>query len=194
LAEPPFTEMRPLIETLVEVSLPYMEEPFAFWGHSMGAVISFELARELQKQSLPGPIQLFVSGRAAPQIQDPEPPIHQLSDESFIEELRGLEGTPEAVLENAELMQLLMPTLRADFALIETYNYLSGKPLDCPICAFGGRGDKRVSPEDLLAWHEQTNSCFSVDLLPGDHFFILNESDLVLQTLSRKLREIAHDL
>ena len=107
----------------------------------MGAIISFEFARQLRRQNDPNPAHLFVSGNRAPQIPDPDPPIHQLPEEEFVEDLRRFNGTPSAVLQNAELMQLFLPLLRADLALHETYSYIADEPLDCPISAFGGVED-----------------------------------------------------
>jgi medium-chain acyl-[acyl-carrier-protein] hydrolase len=153
----------------------------------MGGLVSFELARLLRKKYGLNPAHLFVSGYRAPQVPDPDPPIHALPEPEFLEELRRLNGTPEAVLENAELMQLLLPALRADFAVIETYAYIPESPLDCPITAFGGLQDREVSCDDLEAWREQTNAAFSLQTLPGDHFFLHSAQPLLLQSLSQKL-------
>jgi medium-chain acyl-[acyl-carrier-protein] hydrolase len=104
--------------------------------------------------------------------------------------LRELNGTPEEVLENDELMQLLLPVLRADFALCETYVYRPEPPLDCPITAFGGLRDASVRREHLEAWREQTTSSFLLHMFPGDHFFLNTEMSLFLQTLSRILDQL----
>jgi medium-chain acyl-[acyl-carrier-protein] hydrolase len=153
----------------------------------MGGLVSFELARLLRKNYGKSPVHLFVSGNGAPQVPDPDPPIYALPEPEFLEELRRLNGTPEAVLENAELMQLLLPAIRADFAVIETYAYTPESPLDCPITAFGGLQDREVSYDDLKAWQEQTNAAFSLHMLPGDHFFLQSAQPLLLQLLSKKL-------
>jgi medium-chain acyl-[acyl-carrier-protein] hydrolase len=128
-----------------------------------------------------------VSGCRAPQIPAPRPPIHALPEPAFLDELRRLNGTPETVLENAELMQLLLPVLRADFALLETYVYTPKPPLDYPISAFGGLQDREVSCDELEAWREQTSAAFSLQMLPGDHFFLNSARSLLLQSLSQKL-------
>ena len=151
LMEVPFTQFEPLISALAQALLPYLDKPFAFFGHSMGALVSFELARLLRQKYGLSPVHLFVSGRGAPQVVPvPDPPIHALPEPAFLEKLRGLNGTPEAVLENAKLMQLLLPMLRADFAVIETYVYVPEPPLNCPITAFSGWQDRKVS-FDLIA-------------------------------------------
>jgi medium-chain acyl-[acyl-carrier-protein] hydrolase len=168
-----------------------LDKPFIFFGHSMGGLISFELARLLRRDYSLSPVHLFVSGRRAPQIPTPDPRIHTLPEPAFLEELRRLNGTPEAVLENSELMQLLIPTLRADFAVLETYVYAPGPTLDCPITTFGGLHDREVSCDELEAWREQTNAAFSLQMFPGDHFFLHSAQSLLLQSLSRALHRIS---
>jgi medium-chain acyl-[acyl-carrier-protein] hydrolase len=185
--EPPFTQLEPLIQELTRVLLPYLDKPFAFFGHSMGTLVSFELARILRKEYDLSPVHLFVSGRRAPQVPDPDPPIHTLPEREFLDELRRYNGTPESVLENPELMQLFLPTLRADFAVLETYVYTPEPLLDCPITAFGGLEDWKASCDDLEAWREQTTADFSLQMFPGDHFFVHSVQPLLLQSLSKTL-------
>lgn len=124
----PFTRLQLLVQAIAIALLPYLDKPFAFFGHSMGGLVSFELARLLRKNYGKVPVHLFVSGYRAPQVPDPDPPIHDLPEPEFLEELRRLNGTPEIVLENTELMQMLLPALRADFAVIETYAYTPESP------------------------------------------------------------------
>jgi medium-chain acyl-[acyl-carrier-protein] hydrolase len=171
LRETPFAKLSSLIDALADVLYPYMDIPFAFFGHSLGSLISFELTRRLRRQKAPCPSQLFVSGCRAPQIPNPDPPIHQLPDVEFIEELRRFNGTPQAALDNLELMEVFLPLLRSDMRLNETYVYDHEAPLDCPISAFGGLEDEVVSREELAAWSDQTRSRFNIHMLPGDHFF-----------------------
>ena len=187
LFEPAFTRLPPLINTLAEVLQPYLALPFAFFGHSMGAIISFELARHLRRQNSVIPLHLFVAGCAAPQIPNADPPISQLPMPEFIAELRRLNGTPEAVLQHAELMQLLLPTLRADFALCETYVYNPEAPLDCSISTFGGIDDMKVTLNDVAAWADQTNGLFWLHKMPGDHFFPVSAQTSLLQAMSHDL-------
>ncbi|MBD1806821.1 thioesterase [Microcoleus sp. FACHB-SPT15] len=190
LMESPFTQLSALIPELACALRPYLDKPFAFFGHSLGGLVSFELAQQLGRHYGLSPVHLFVSGCRAPQIPTPRPPIHALPESAFMDELRRLNGTPETVLENAELMQLLLPVLRADFALLETYVYAPKPPLDCPISAFGGLQDREVSCDELEAWGEQTNAAFSLQMLPGDHFFLHSARSLLLQSLSTKLHQI----
>ena len=186
-AEPPFVRLSPLVERLVDTLSPDFDVPFAFFGHSMGALISFELARLLRKKRGPSPIQMFVSGHRAPQLPISHPPLHRLPESALLQELRQIKGTPEQVLENTELVQLLLPTVRADLAMCENYQYQPEDPLDCPIAAFGGLQDGMVSPDDLAAWHAQTRRPFTLNLFPGDHFFLHSARDFLLSTLFQKL-------
>jgi len=164
-----------------------MNLPYVFFGHSLGALIGFELACQLRRQNSTDPVHLFVSGRRAPQIPDPNPPIHQLPEAEFIDELRRFDGTPEEVLKHPELMEIFLPVLRADFALLETYEYTSEKPLDCPITAFGGLQDRKATREELAAWRDQTHGDFRLQLFPGDHFFLHSVQPILLQAIAQDL-------
>ncbi len=186
----PVSRIEPLVEALAIALQPHLDKPFAFFGHSMGGLVSFELAHLLRREYNISPIHLFVSGRRPPQTPNPKPPIHALPEPEFIEELRRLNGTPKAVLENAELMQLLIPILRADFAVLETYVYAPKPILDCPITAFGGLQDEEVSCDELQGWRNQTNAAFSEQMFPGDHFFLHSEQSLLLQSLSQELHRM----
>ena len=186
----PFSRLQPLIETLASALLPYLDKPFAFFGHSLGGLVSFELARQLRREHNLSPVHLFVSATRAPQIPSPKPPIHALPDTEFKEELHRLNGTPDSVLQNTELMQLLIPILRADFAVLETYVYPQESPLECPITAFGGLQDEEVSLQELKAWRSHTIAGYKLQMFPGDHFFIQSEQPLLLQTLAQHLHAL----
>jgi medium-chain acyl-[acyl-carrier-protein] hydrolase len=190
LRESPFTQLEPLVQHLANAILPYLDKPFAFFGHSMGGLVSFELTRLLRTEYGVSPVHLFVSSHRAPQVPDPDPPIHALPESEFLEELRRFNGTPEAVLKNAELMQLILPSLRADFAVVETYAYTPEPPLDCLITAFGGLQDREVSCDELKSWREQTNASFVLEMFPGAHFFLHSAEPLLLQSLSQKLHQM----
>jgi medium-chain acyl-[acyl-carrier-protein] hydrolase len=183
LAEPPFTRLAPLLAALTQALEPHLNAPFAFFGHSLGALICFELARNLRRLGLPGPAHLCVSGRVAPQLPLRRPPIHTLPDPEFIEQLRRLNGTPDEVMRNKELRALILPLLRADFALHETYSYTPEPPLECPISAFGGQDDDRAPQEYLAAWQLQTRSGWALQMFPGDHFYLRSGQTALLQAL-----------
>ena len=194
LNEPPINRLSPLVETLAQVLLPYLNMPFAFFGHSMGGLISFELARQLRKERKPCPVHLFVSAYRAPQLPDPDPPIHQLPEDEFVAELRNIGGTPENILQDAELKNLFLPLLRADIAVCETYKYTDEAPLDCPISVFGGTQDGEVNQEELAAWSNQTCASFNLCMFPGDHFFLHSAHALVLQVLARASIKVLRQL
>ena len=163
---------------LADAMIPELPPAFAFWGHSMGALISFELARELRRRDQPGPLALFLSGRGAPHIPDPDPPISNLPEPEFVE-LRRLNGTPRELLDSPELKEFFLPTIRADFELVETYEYEAEAPLNCPICAYGGLQDTDVPTSDLKEWQKQTSGAFNLRMFPGDHFYIHTSPDLL---------------
>ncbi len=191
LLESPFTDMRPLTQAIGRALLPYLDKPFAFFGHSMGALISFEVIRHLRKKGGAQPECYFASGHAAPQISGLHPPANALQDSDLINRLERLNGTPVELLRNPVLMKLLLPTLRADFALCETYTYVDEPPLGCPITSFGGLQDPVVLPEHLRAWREQSVGTFSLRMLPGDHFFMHTSQPLLLQLISQALEKCA---
>ena len=186
--EQPFTRLPPLVRALAQGLAPLLDKPFAFFGHSLGAFVAFELAQELRRQSSLQPARLLVSAASAPQSPRQNRPVHALPDEEFLSELRQLNGVPGKVLEDSELMQLMLPMLRADFAMFETYQYMPEPPLDCALSGFGGLQDRRVSREDIEAWREQTSGLFSLRMLPGDHFFLNTAQPLLLQQISQELR------
>lgn len=190
LREPPFTRSDEMISTVAEALTPWFDLPFVFFGHSMGAMIGFELTRALRREGRTLPLHLFVSGRRAPQLPARDEPIHDLPEPEFIERLRELNGTPEEVLQHAELMKLLTPLLRADFAVNETYEWIEEPPVDVGISAFGGLADVDVSRDDVEAWSIQTRGRFRMRMMPGDHFFLHPQKDLILESVARDLAEI----
>jgi medium-chain acyl-[acyl-carrier-protein] hydrolase len=190
LMEAPFTRLSPLVQALAQALAPLLDKPCAFFGHSLGALIGFELARELRRRSGAGPDHLFVSAARAPQIAPRDRPLHDLPESELLAELRQLNGSPQAVLEDQELMELLLPAVRADFAVCETYAYVSEPPLACSISGFGGEQDRRVAQRDLDSWRDQTSARFSLRMFPGDHFFLNRMPPLLLQSISQDLRGI----
>jgi medium-chain acyl-[acyl-carrier-protein] hydrolase len=190
----PFNNLAPMLDALVPAIERYSRPPFVFLGHSMGALVGFELARVLRRRGMPCPTHMVVSGHRAPQLPDRLPPIHKLPDPEFVAKLRDYGGTPEAVLQNPELMELLLPILRADFAVCESYVHANEEPLGCPITAFGGNDDVQVSREELAGWHAQTSNSFSMHIFPGAHFFIQSAHVLVLRVLAQDLKQVLRRL
>ncbi len=190
LREPPFTRSTEMISAIADALTPWLDLPFVFFGHSMGAAIGYELTRELRRRGRTLPLHLFVAGRRAPQLPAREEPIHDLPEPEFIERVRELNGTPEEVLQHAELMKLLIPLLRADFAVNETYEWVEEAPFDIGISAFGGLADPDVLRDDVEAWSVHTRGRFRMRMMPGDHFFLHTQKDLILESVARDLAEI----
>ncbi len=188
LMEKPYASAQSLVAAAAEAIIPHLDLPFAFFGHSMGAIISFELARHLRQRHLPAPIHLFLSGRGAPQPGIRDTVTYNLPAKEFAAELRRLNGTPREVLENPELMELMIPLLRADFELCQTYDYTPEPALDCPITAFGGLSDRDVTAEMSGAWQQHTTRSFRLCMLPGDHFFVHSAQAQILTVISQALR------
>ncbi|MCA9970609.1 MAG: thioesterase [Anaerolineales bacterium] len=188
IAERPYDQLLPLVDALAQAIFPYLEKPFALFGHSMGALLSFELARALRRRYGRLPAHLFVSGSDAPDRLAFDPPLHTLPDPEFVAQVRDrYKGLPDVIWQNAGLMQTFLPALRADFTLIETYTCRPDAPLGMPITTYGGEQDPETSRANLAAWRSHTDRAFSLKLFPGDHFFIQSAQPALLQALSRDL-------
>lgn len=183
--ERPYTRIEPLIKDLLHELQPYLNQPYQIFGHSMGALITFTLARELRRQALPLPTRLFLSARPAPQLPRERKIMHTQPHDEFINSLKELGGTPDEVLKNKELMDLLIPVLRADFEIVETFTYHEEPPLAIPITVFGGSQDNEIPEEKLAAWQKQTGNPLRLKIFPGDHFFLHPQQKLVLQTIAQ---------
>jgi medium-chain acyl-[acyl-carrier-protein] hydrolase len=191
MVEPPFQHLEGLVMALADAIAPQLDRPFAFFGHSMGALVAYELTRTLRRRGLPEPARLLVSAFRAPHLARRVAPIYHLPDEAFLAALRRFNGTPDEILQNADLMELVMPILRADFSVCETYTHRREAPLDLPIVAFGGCADEDVKPAELEPWRELTTSGFSLAMFPGDHFFLDSSRPALLETVSAVLRRVS---
>ena len=187
LAEAPFERMPALITALADAIEPFLDRPFAFFGHSMGAAIAFELARELRRRGRPMPEALIASGARAPQFRRNHVPPPPPSREAFLEELKRLQGIPPEMLEDPALMRVILPALEADAALYRGYVYMDEPPLAFPIRAYGGEADPNVRDEHLAAWGAQTTASFAVRVFPGGHFYLNSARELLLRALAEDL-------
>jgi len=187
MKESPFTDLKELVNTIIPIIPHRLDKPFAFFGHSMGALIAFELTRRLRDNNQPVPTHLIVSGRPAPQLEEDESPTYNLPEEELIKKLRWLKGTATTVLNDPEMMQLMLPILRADFAVCETYQYTEQSPLPCPIIALGGWWDPATRKGGLNGWREHTTANFRKKTFPGNHFFLHSAQSRVIKFLRKQL-------
>lgn len=189
LATPPLRRLTPLLSSLLPAIERWLDKPFALFGHSMGGIISLELAHLLRETPTSGPAHLLVSGCRAPHMRDKRPPTHDLSDDAFIQYLRRLNGTPEEVFQTPELLDLLLPILRADLELYETYRYETETraPLACPITVYGGRQDALVNQEQLAGWRGYTTGCFTRRIFTGGHFYFRTNKTALLTNMVQRL-------
>lgn len=191
LREPCYTRLNLLVEDIAQSLFELFDKPFAFFGHSLGTMIEFDLARHLRNEQLTEPVHLFASGRRAPQIPDDLPCIYNLQKREFIEALRQLNTTNKELLANDELLDLIIPILKADYEMVQTYSYRPDAPFDFSITALGGKEDLYESAEKLEAWRSQTRASFSLYIFPGDHFFIHSCQPSLLQTIAKQLHQFA---
>jgi medium-chain acyl-[acyl-carrier-protein] hydrolase len=189
LAEAPYTRLVPLAGAVAEAiiadrcGLLRTAQRFALFGHSLGALLAFEVARELRRRDGPRPSLLACAGCHAPQIRPSRSPIHHLPPSELLQRIRDLNGSPADVLANRELMEVLLPSLRADFEMYETYEHRREHRLGVPIVAFAGANDREVRLDDVAAWREQTSASFRLHVLPGDHFFLGTAREQLLRVI-----------
>lgn len=183
-----------MIPALVEELVPFTDKPLMLFGHSMGALLSYELAHQLVKLG-PGILRhLFVSAFRAPQLTSDRKELrHELSTHELKQFFHKLNGIPAEIMDNEEMMDMLLPILRADIQLCDTYAYLEKPPLPCGITAYGGNADPEVNLNHLQAWKELTASEFNLHMLPGDHFFIHSQQELLVGLLTQRMKELFPD-
>ena len=187
--EAAFTNLIALSRALSRELTPYLDKPYAIFGHSLGALLAFELARSLRHAQAPPPLAMLLSAYPAPHVP-PERPIHELPDVEFIEEMRRMQGTPDKVLANREMMEFMLPILRADFQACDTYVNTPEPPLSCPFFMFGGAEDVDIGEPDLERWREHTAGTFTVEMLPGTHFFVQSQRDRLLAAIGGHLARL----
>ncbi|MBA3470133.1 MAG: thioesterase [Herpetosiphonaceae bacterium] len=187
MREPLFRQLEPLINTLMGVVQPLLTLPYAFFGHSMGGLISFELTRALRRVGRKLPQAIFISGYRAPQLPNPTPPTYPLPEDQLIAKITAMNGIPPEILAHPELLNLIIPILRADFEVCDTYTCASESPLPCPITVFGGKDDPVVPPALLLPWCEQTTQACVIHEFSGDHFFLQQHTQPILEQIRSTL-------
>jgi surfactin synthase thioesterase subunit len=187
LREPLPTSLAELTEDLAARLAADVRRPFAFFGHSLGALVAFELVYVLWRRLEVQPLVLFASGSAAPAMRDDSRYTRLSRDEDVLAELRRQGGTPPAALDDPEILELTLPIVRADLELCGKYRYVERPPLKCGIHAFGGAEDEGVPHERLAGWRHHSSGEFTLDLLPGGHFFTQQSESALLGLLEAHL-------
>lgn len=176
IREAPYRRIEQVLDPLCSAIAPYLDRPYALFGHSMGAVLAYETARLLTDRAWSGvgegPAALVVSGRRAPHLRPTRQSVSTLPNAEFIAELHRLGGTPPEVLGHPQLLRALLPPLRADFELNEAYLPLPGGRLNCPVAAYQGADDPEVDPPELLGWRDHTGGDFTLRMFAGGHFYL----------------------
>ncbi|MGC4750679.1 thioesterase II family protein [Micromonospora sp. DT201] len=187
-SEPAFTDLGRLADRLADVLAPELTGRYAFFGHSYGAILAFEVIRRLERRGTPLPELLFVSGRRAPSVAREED-VHRRDDAGVIAEMRQLGGTETSLLDDPELIEMIMPALRADYTAVETYRC---EPADavvgCPIDVLIGDSDPRVSVDDAKAWTGHTTASCELRIFPGGHFYLADQAAAVTGHIAARLR------
>jgi medium-chain acyl-[acyl-carrier-protein] hydrolase len=187
LGESHIRRLAPLSRIIAQELLPYLDKPFVFYGHSLGALLCFETARSLRRENWRQPAHLFVSATEAPHRRSERETISGLPKNGLIKKLREFNGAPVETLQNDELFELMEPTIRADFELCETYGYHPEPPLECSMTIYGGMEDHEVKAERLAAWSEMTVGASEIRMFPGGHFYFNTSQAVFLQTFAGDL-------
>jgi surfactin synthase thioesterase subunit len=188
--EAAYDDMDELVDALATELDGWLELPYAFVGACSGGIVALELARRLRAHGRPTPSALFAAACPAPRLRGEETAVHRLPLDQMLAEVSEFGGLSEEVMENAELLELLEPTLRADLRLAETWRYRADAPLDVPVVVIGGLDDDVVRPDELLAWHTETRRTFSMRLIEGDHFVLTSAPKLAARVVALELEEL----
>ncbi len=189
LAEPLIDESEPIVMALAQTVPPLLDLPYAFFGHSMGALIAFDLARALRAQGYGEPALFVASGRNAPRFKWRDAGIQALPDDEFIAAVRDYNGTPDALIDDPAMRDLWLPRLRADLTISANYRYVEAAPLGCPLLVLHGSGDALVSDAGLEGWLAETSGAARFVRYPGDHFFLHREEVRLLAELRGALED-----
>jgi surfactin synthase thioesterase subunit len=181
-AEKPATDVRVLADRVYEALRPWRADRKVLFGHSMGAVVAFEVARQMEQDGQ-SPAALVVSGRRAPSLHRDEQ-VHLLDDDGVVEELRQLSGTDARLLGDDEMVRMILPALRADYQAISGYLCPPGTVVHCPIAAFIGDEDPRVTPDEARQWSAHTTAGFHLEIFSGGHFYLSEHADEVMSQLA----------
>jgi medium-chain acyl-[acyl-carrier-protein] hydrolase len=184
----PISNLQVAIDRLADAFEKHLDRPYAVFGYSMGALLGFEIVRELRKRGAPPPMQLMVAAKSAPQRPSHTPPLSHLPRQEFIAGVRRYYEPPQDAWTMAELVEMILPSLRADMAICDMYRYRSEAPLSCPIIAFCGDRDHSVPSDDVAAWRDQTTGYFEMNTYHGGHFFINDH----LAEVQRKVISVLH--
>jgi surfactin synthase thioesterase subunit len=169
--EPHVQNVQELAAQITTALRPWTDRPFAFFGHSMGAILAFEVARNFQRDGAAMPDRLFVSGRRAPSCLRDEF-VHRQDDRGLLDDVRTLAGTDQRLLADEEMLQMVLPTIRSDYTAIETYTMAPGPPITCPITVLIGDSDPKSTVPEARAWETHTTEECVVKVFPGGHFFL----------------------
>ncbi|MGW3498381.1 thioesterase II family protein [Streptomyces sp. NPDC001020] len=187
-SEPPHRCLDELTDALADAVVPLLDRPYAWFGHSMGALIAYEMCRRLRERGARPCDLLVASGRRAPHLPSRRPDVHDAPRDELVAHLRELNGTPPEVLDSAAALTALLPMVRADFAVSETYRWRPGRPLDCPVVVLGGRDDPLADPAELAGWQRHSAARTEVRMFDGGHFFLHEEAhEQVLAAIAAEL-------
>ncbi|MEU2723967.1 thioesterase II family protein [Streptomyces smyrnaeus] len=188
-AEPCVDSIQKLADLVAEAVRPLAERPLAFFGHSMGAMVAYEVALRLEADGAPALTRLFVSGRRAPSTYREER-VHERDDNGVIAELQQLSGTESDLLDDPEVLEMILPAVRSDYAAVERYRHEPGRAVSCPVVALIGDQDGKVTTDEARAWAGHTSGTFDLRVHPGGHFYLVDRSRDVMDFVGEQLTAV----
>ncbi|KUJ64172.1 oleoyl-ACP hydrolase [Streptomyces albus subsp. albus] len=188
--DPPIENIPDYADAITAELQPWLDMPTAFFGHSMGAVLAYEVALRLERSATTGPIALFASGRRAPSRHRDED-VHRRDDDGIVKEMQLLSGTDARILGDEEILRMVLPAIRSDYTAIETHRAEDGAAVRAPITVFTGDSDPRTSLDEAEAWRAHTTGDFGIHIFPGGHFFLANHSEKIIEIVSEKISAAA---
>lgn len=184
--EQPLTTIAELADESFAALRPLMDRPLAFFGHSMGATLAFEVAVRMQRELAAAPVTLFASARRAPSRHRVET-VHQRDDDGIVAELKNLSGTDSRIMGDEELLRMILPAIRSDYTAAETYRYQPGPMLDCPIVTLVSDSDPKVTVDEAQSWADHTTGGFELHTFSGGHFYLAQHQRAVINLISDQL-------
>lgn len=181
------TSVKEMVDDLISAIPAWLDRPYMIYGHSLGSAVAFETLHALEQRKLRLPLRFFAGARRAPHCPPRIPPIHDYPLEEFKSEVKKLNGTPDSILENPDIMEIFVPVLRTDLKAAYAYHRAPSSKINCEVSIFGGAGDDKVVQEDLIGWQEHFSTTMDMHIFDGGHFFLEDNKKMVVERICHSI-------